>query len=191
MRPGMKPATVIVIVALPLAFASPSLAAEPDTAPRPATARHWYGGPILAADAASLGLAILAFHGTDNHTVAKMALGSFVLASPAIHAIHGNPHRALLSGVLRAALPLGLAVLAEKATDCSHPRYLEFCGLAEFTGGFVGGAALAIIADQLLARDSHTVAGEGAASRPASALALHPFIAPTRRGATAGFAATY
>jgi hypothetical protein len=121
-----------------------TVAGEPHTADaalqrdEPAERPHayrWYGAPTLGVDAASLGLAVLAFK-ADSAILAYASMGSFALGGPINHLTQGNGGRAAASLGMRVALPVLLGVggaFIPGACDrhaCIGPIVGVFAGMA-------------------------------------------------------------
>ena len=141
-----------------------------DTAP--AQRAHWYGAPILLADAAAVTAVTVAFsRREDIPALATVGALSYLFAPPVIHMVHGRPRRALVSLAARFSLPvLGLAIGHGAGSDTA------------LVAGFTVGAGLAMIADQALAVDRHPVE----APAPARSAAIQPYLQPLARGGAIG-----
>jgi hypothetical protein len=178
-----------VLTLLTLAVVGAAAPARADDG-APAPAQRWYGGPILLADAAAIGLAYLAVAGPDKFLVLLLAEASFVLTPPIIHASYGHADRAPLSGILRLALPLAGGLVASAAFPCAQTNsFLDFCDIGRFSGGFLAGVVAAIITDQFRASDTRPAVATRPPKRPLVTVA--PYAFPLARGAAIGLAGRY
>ena len=150
---GFAPSTTAT--AQPPAPPAPSTTA---TAPPPAPSataskRTWYGWQILIADGVDIPI-IGAFIAQQigphpgNDTTAHAVFGTigftlFLVPAPVIHAVHGQPGRAVISGVLRLVLPSLGAVIGLFSDNVQVGGVLE--------GSAIGMGLAAILDDALLA----------------------------------------
>ena len=108
--------------------------------------RVWYGWQTLATDASSLAPLVLmaAMDGGGAEVFVPLALGTYVLGGPIVHAAHGNWGRAVGSLSLRIGAPI-LCVLPVAGIPVE----------AFATAGLLVGAALAVTLDAtVLARET-------------------------------------
>jgi hypothetical protein len=117
----------------------------------------WYGWQTLIADGtvALLGLVALPI-GYELQPLAEAigvtALGTYVLAAPIVHFVHGNVARGFGSLGLRAVLPLAFGAIGAKVESCVPGQW--FCGLSgALVGGAIGVVSAAIIDGAVLARE--------------------------------------
>ncbi len=142
-----------------------AVAGEAQPAPR-----TWYGGPMLAADGASLavfwtGVALAARAARTGGSqgggdlLASVGAGGFVLGAPVVHAIHGRRGVAVTSFGLRLLMPATASYLAFVLTGyrCIGAAFANMpCG--NTAPGLVAPPAatmvlVALIDDLLLARE--------------------------------------
>jgi hypothetical protein len=123
-------------------------------APTPPQVKTWYGGKILAADAAVVGTLILAV-GTNSAPIAALGGVSYLVTPAVIHGVHGRGGLSALSVVLRIALPLTGMVIGGSMTNCHASTGGEdddaFCGFGEAIVGGVLGVIAASVVDASLA----------------------------------------
>jgi len=116
-----------------------------DRPPSEAPDRTWYGWQLMLADTTSV-VAILS-------PVPSLAVPTFLLAPPLIHAANGQARGAWLSVGLRSGIPLaaaGLGFLVAQLGACDKAS--ESCSRSSALGGLlVGMACVAIVDDTLLA----------------------------------------
>lgn len=119
-------------------FAPPEKAREP---------RRWYGAPILVADGVAYGGLALAINVERTNGIAlPSSIGTFLLAGPIIHAVHGRWGRMGLSVGARALFPVGGVLLG--ATGCTAG---SDCSGSLATGAIVGMLAATIVDAAVLA----------------------------------------
>ena len=178
--------TLVLAALLTLGVPTTAFAAEEAT--DPPTARHWYGGPILAADAAAATMILLASRldsmGTQG-ALGGVGLISYALMPGALHAAHGNWTKGFGSLGLRVALPPAAAFLAMSAAgngDCHSDD--DSCAVAAFATGFFVGMGAAALFDQWLAFDHHPVPGT-------RKLLVSPTVGVSRAGTTLGLAGIF
>jgi hypothetical protein len=118
----------------------------------------WYGWQTLIADGtvALLGLVALPI-GYEFQPLAEAigvtALGTYVLAAPVVHFVHGNVARGFGSLGLRVVLPLAFGAIGAKVESCVPDQW--FCGLSgALVGGAIGVVSAAIIDGAVLARET-------------------------------------
>src|ERR1700735_3738550 len=98
-------AALVVSSVAPPAFADDPAPVTAATAPAPATS--WYGWEQLVADGGSALLAIRALgvsnsaSGDASVLLGMSSAGGYLVASPIIHGMHGNPGKAVLAVALR------------------------------------------------------------------------------------------
>ena len=124
----------------------PVAAAAQSAAPAPATrsVSHWYGWQTLATDGASVVVALLGVAVSDGSERLGQGMGytallGYALGGPVVHAVHGNPGRAIGSLALRGGLPLAAGYAGSALEDC--PDDADFCGL----GGALLGGTLGVL----------------------------------------------
>lgn len=113
---------------------------------------HWYGGPILAADAAAAVIVLGSSYAEPEWRFGQgLALTSWVVTPAIIHLAHGQVGRSVASASMRLVLPIVGFKVGSSFGDC------EDCFIAAdeaFYGLFIG-IGLASVIDQFLAFDSH------------------------------------
>ena len=138
---------------------TPPLAPEPEPAPMtaPMTADHTeaYRAQTLGADAAAVGLVLLAAatDGSGRHSnttsVLELAAATYVIGGPLIHLLHDRPGRAAGSLALRVGAPFVLALLggylATAGQNCSGYDACD-SDSANIAGAMLGGLVGAITA---------------------------------------------
>jgi hypothetical protein len=145
--------------------------------------RTWYGWQLMLADAASVG-ALLS-------PVPSLAVPTYLLAPPLIHAANGEGRSAWLSIGLRSGIPLagiGLGFLSAHLGACSKAS--DSCQGSRVLGGlFVGMAIAAIVDDALLTwketKDPDNATYAAALRRPGKdpGLSVGVGVLPYRAGA--------
>ncbi len=155
--------------------------------PRPAPGHEGYRLQTLAADGAAALFVVAAVASSnsngDGDRYGQLALGTYLLGAPIVHAVHGHASRALASLALRVGLPLAgayvgsaLASHGNKCTDyCDEDSDDELGGV--ILGGLAGMLAAVAIDTGVLARGDEVAA-------PARTIA--PAIAPTQGGMSFG-----
>lgn len=110
----------------------------------------WYGWQTLAADGLSLLMA-----GAEQGGV---AVGTYVLVAPVIHAAHGAPGKGLGSLALRVLLPISFAMGGMEVSCSIHwgndPEGDECYPVGLVVGALVGAGAASAIDATLLARQT-------------------------------------
>ena len=134
---------------------------------------QWYGWQPLVADTAALGLAT---QGGVN--LILPAVGSYVVAAPVIHLVHGRVGAALGSLAVRIAMPVMFGQWLDR--DC---RGQEQCG-PEAVGGLVLGMAVAVMID------ATALSWESKPVKPRST-AVMPTAAVTKEGLSLGLAGVF
>ena len=132
------------------AFGMP--APGPRAAPPPAPETRltsWYGYQIIIADAASLGLGLLA---DSPHVLAAGYLAGPII----IHALHGRPGLAVGSPMLRVFLPLLGVAIGTSAYRTCNANYDE-CNMGGLIWGGGIGLATAVILDWSLGWEKEVV----------------------------------
>ena len=129
-------------------------------APTPPQVKTWYGGKILAADAAMVATLVVAV-GTKSTPIAAIGGISYFVTPAVIHGVHGRGGLSVLSVVLRIALPIaGVAMGASMANCHASSSYGEddnaFCGVGEAIVGGVFGVIAASAVDASLAWEPAT-----------------------------------
>lgn len=119
-----------------------ALEREPEAAKPP---RRWYGAPILIGDAVAYGSLALAVNVEKTAQVAlPLSVGTFLLAGPITHAVHGQWGRMGLSVASRTLLPFtGLLLGTIGCTadsDCTD----------SLAGGAIAGMLAATIVDSVV-----------------------------------------
>jgi hypothetical protein len=128
------------------------------TEEQPPMVHSWYGWQTLIADgtAALLGAVAVPFAGEFEQVagaVGVAAVGTYVLAAPVVHFVHGNVGRGFGSLALRATLPVVFGFVGGKAESCSEGQW--FCGLAgAAVGATIGVVSAAIIDGAVLAHET-------------------------------------
>jgi len=149
---------------------------------------HSYRLQTLAADGLALVFVLAASgtHGTDADHYAQLALGTYLLGGPIVHAAHGRTGRALGDLGLRIAIPVVAAYigagLGSRNNGCGGGDYCDEGdgALAGAALGLVGGMLTASIIDSaLLAKGDE---------RPQT---ITPTIAPTQGGMSFGVAGAW
>jgi hypothetical protein len=97
---------------------------------------NWYGWQIVLVDAGTIGLGIAAKSG---------AIGGagYLLGGPIVHLAHGDYVEAGVDLGLRAALPLGGAIVGDKISGCTGA--CDAPGAGFLLGGMAGGAVALIV----------------------------------------------
>jgi hypothetical protein len=147
--------------------------------------RHWYGGPILIADAAAFTL-VVGSQLARLHTKVPIGFGlaTFVLAPPVAHTLHGHWGRGLGSLGLRLGLPvLGGLALAGGIGTCHQDD--DSCYAEGALLGALVGMGVAASVDQLTAFDRHET------SAKPRALIVVPTLAVGRAGGSIGLAGLF
>jgi hypothetical protein len=166
------------------------IAAMPPAQPAPEadqsqTVQEWYGYQNLAADGAAFALAMAA-GSTENREAGNalgwLSFGTYVLASPIIHGLHGGGvGRSLASGAMRLGLPVLGAVIGGSMASCDGREgcWDDLGGIA--LGGLIGIGTAIVIDDLALSVEEHHV------ERPM----WTPTVAPSAGGMTFGVAGTF
>jgi hypothetical protein len=159
--------------------------------PQEATGRRWYGGSVLLANAAGLGLT----GGCLAWDESLACVAPFLAAGSAVHVAHGNYGRAALSLAAHIALPSLGAILGNDATrSCdSSTSHLDggtittsTCGgsmTGVTTGAWIGIVAAAVLDAALAYDDAPAHRRETAVRRPPPVL---PAVAVGKNDATFG-----
>jgi hypothetical protein len=141
---------------------------------------RWYGDQMLLVDGAAFavaGVSTAIWWGTNNQAAAKLAwvaLGSWVLTGPTVHAINTGAanYRPWISLAMRLAAPLAGAAIGYRVTNDPHQSLDAMTGLGGFLLGGLAGIALTTAADVVfLARMP-----SDAASVTQSGVAVSPFV---------------
>lgn len=153
----------------PLAADSGWERADAYYAPEPA----WYGWPLLAVDALSVGALV---YGIDQDRTGYIVGGSlgFLLGGPTIHSLRGHGGAALQSLGRRVGGPLGFGYVALRIAEAACDGDTR-CGVEWGLGGLAAGAAFAIIADLTLGPGDLAVApmvGRDARGEPLWGMAI-------------------
>jgi hypothetical protein len=181
----MRTTLVAGVLALAISSAPSAHAADKRPVDDMASERHWYGAPILIADAAAAG-AILASVYFRSDTLIGAGLVSFAGVPPVVHALHRRGGRGLGSLGLRLGLPIVGAFIGGGLVDRSKCHIEDDgCVLAGVLTGAGIGMALAAIADQFLAFDRHETR-----AKP-SAFAIAPTLSVGRTGGSVGLAGAF
>jgi hypothetical protein len=152
--------TAASVLVLAVSLLLPRLAAAeeppPDEAP---TESHWYGAPILAADAAAFGLVYVASqYDDDGNDVAQgvelLGLSALVANGAIGHGMNGHGGRAAESLALRLGLPLLGMALARSTCDAGPS---EDCNDSGMSGAALGLFTAIVFDDLLLAVDDRPV----------------------------------
>ncbi len=161
-------------------------------APPPAQGRTWYGGKILAADAAMVATLMVA--ASTKSTLLATAGGISYLVTPAvIHGAHGRGGLSVLSVVLRIALPIAGMAMGASMANCHASTSDEdddaFCGLGEALIGGVLGVVAASAVDASLAWEPATngpsqVEPQPRYTAPPRISLLSPSVVPIANGAS-------
>ena len=119
--------------------------------------KTWYGGKILAADAAMVATLVVAA-GTKSTPLAAIGGVSYLVTPAVIHGVHGRGGLSVLSVVLRVALPIAGMAMGASMANCHPSNGGEdddaFCGLGEAIIGGVLGVIAASAVDASLAWES-------------------------------------
>jgi hypothetical protein len=165
--------------------------AHDDDPGREAAPGRWYGGSVLLANAAGLGLTGACLAWEESFACVAPFLG----AGSAVHVAHGNYGRAALSLAAHVALPSLGAILGARATQAcdTSTSHLDGgtitttnCGSSTnglATGAWLGIAAAAVV-DAALAYDDARVPRPEAAARHTPAVL--PVMALGRSDAVVG-----
>jgi hypothetical protein len=188
MRPVVTTIVSVLTLALVLAAHAPAARADEVAAAdvAPATTRVYYGWQNLGADAASVGLLVLAVDSDrDARTgLAYASLGGYLVGSPLVHVFHGHYRRAAGSLALRAGLPLvfagATAALVGGSGGGGNVADGAGLGLGSLAMGAVGMVVAVFIDDVGLSWDE----------KPA-APAWTPTVQPSPYGMTFGVAGTF
>jgi hypothetical protein len=104
--------------------------------------RHWYGGTVLAADAATIGL--LGAGGLGHTAPGYLGAGAYLVASPIIHFAYDGLGASLGTLAVRVGLPAaGALVGAGLASDCRK----DLCSLGAAGLGMAVGMGAAMVVD--------------------------------------------
>jgi hypothetical protein len=121
-----------------------------------ATTTHYYGLPMAAMDAASIGLFLGGAAGNDGGLVGLSAV-SFSFGPPLVHLLHGHPKRALASlGIrtLAGGLAVGAIVWDLTANYCDPDGGHCDGPVLGLTVGAMAILAAMVVDDAVLARDT-------------------------------------
>jgi hypothetical protein len=166
------------------------LRAQADATPA-AREPRWYGGGILAIDAASFAVPALVVAATKGESAlapASLVMGYFayLLGGPIIHGAHHNGAAGGIDFLLRLAVPVLTAVvggeLSHSATSRCEATGADFCDLDSlgyvFDGFVVGAVAVSFVDVAALAWTSPGAPSDAQAARPARAAAPALQLAP-------------
>jgi hypothetical protein len=179
-----------------------SVACPPATPPQAAPIeakpkRKWYGWQTLTADGAALAMAYAAAN-TDGNSSALplLALGTYALGGPIVHAANGSAGKMGISLGMRVGGPLvlgyGLYALSSSSSngDSWGPAIMGAFGV-------VGGMITAVVIDAtVLARktvpaDESSEPREEPAPQATTSFRITPAVAPIRGGGTIGAIGTF
>lgn len=152
---AMRLASLVVLAGLtsaahaaPPGLTPPTPEPVPQAEPLPADYTASYRGQTLGADAAAVGLVLLAAagvggqsHQSNTTSLLELAAATYVLGGPMIHLLHDRPGRAAASLALRVAAPLVFAMVGA-AIGRSDPGCTGgYCdvGPGESDGAALGG----------------------------------------------------
>jgi hypothetical protein len=163
-----------------LALADPSVdglapAQQQDAAP----ARVSYAGQIILADFGAVAASALLLTKAD---AGLASMFPWLLMSPTVHGLHGNPQSGALSFLLHGGLPVAFGFVGYHvdAANCTPNEW--FCGLGGLAlGGLVGMLSATIIDAAVLARTHAAATATTATSRP-SRWSLVPTASIARSG---------
>lgn len=142
-----------------------------------------YHVQLLAADVLSLVLAA-----TGN----ELAIATYLLGGPAVHALHERPGRAAASLGVRVAAPLGTALFFAQTSSCDDPYFDPEIDLepdcdgdevAAIVGLALGGLA-AMTFDQFLIPSTRDLGNK-------ESVTVAPTVSPRHGGATLGLAGAF
>lgn len=112
--------------------------------------REWYGGKVIGADAAAIGL-FAGAGAADSAALASVAGGVYALGGPIVHIAHDRGQTAAGSLGLRVGLPLGTGLIGILASNlflgAASGVVGAFDGLQWFAAGALVGAAGAMVID--------------------------------------------
>jgi hypothetical protein len=146
--------------------------------------KNWYGWQTFASDVAGASL-IAVGEATRAPALDVVGIAGWWVGAPVLHAIHGNPGRAIASGVLR-ALPAFVAM--KVATDMNvftgiAPEYDAFRTKVFLYIGAVGGCVAVL--------DALAFAFDDRPPEPQKRNALRFAVEPTTKGARATVGAAF
>ena len=137
----MNVKTIAIGLTALLTAAAFSAPAETEAAPASGPEQHWYGYQTLLADCGALAIGI--------PSSGALVLPGYLLGGPLVHALHGEPMRALADFGLRVAMPLAAGSLAGGSYYLLTKE--NGLGLVAFTAlGGIAGALGAISIDAAL-----------------------------------------
>lgn len=143
-------------------FVAPRAASadEPDGAPAP-TERLWYGGPMVAADVASISLLVgveAMEDGDASPVLGTLGILGAVAFAPIDHLAHDHGKRAIGSLAMRVGLPFIGFLLAAGSCEVGDGSG-ESCDTAGQNGAILGLFTAVVLDDLLLAYDERPAAG--------------------------------
>jgi hypothetical protein len=158
------------------AQAQPSLTPEAlaTPAPAPQVRTEHYGLWVMAADLGG----VAASYATET----PLFLGTYLLAAPAVHLLHGNGKAALGSFGLRVGLPFVGFAVGSMLSDCGWADG-DYCMPDRRLAGVVIGTGTALLADWLLlARKTRREPAPPPALLRAGSLRLNPDVQASHTG---------
>lgn len=180
-----RAAAVTVLLATSLAYADPP-GMTPEVAPAPQPAQPGdrgvpgYRGWTLGADAAAVGLLLVAADREDEG-LAKLSLATYLLGAPLVHVMKDRPTRGLTSLGLRVGLPIVGAMLGEALH--SEPQCESGYDYVDCSDGPSDEAVLGVVVGIIAASAIDSVyLAKGEAPKP------QPQWSPSVRGTQGGFA---
>lgn len=154
----------------------------------PTTQRRWYGWQTLTTDASAIAVAALAATLDGNATAQPpaigIALGTYLLGGPLVHAFHGQGGKAGGSFAVRLLAPVTLGGLAWAASQCNPIADGDMCSLGTVVAT-IGGAALGAVVASVV--DAAAIAHEDVPKRTS----LVPVVQMSKDGGSVGLAGTF
>jgi hypothetical protein len=147
--------------------------------------QHWYGWQTLTADGFALTCAFTS--AAVGPAVGAVAIATYVLGGPIVHASHGRWGAAAGSLALRVGLPVTFALIGHELDQCKASDDSDVCGAGGPALGLVLGIGAAIAVDSaVLAREEVRAPPEAA-----STLRLTPIVAIDSKRAFLGVAGEF